>query len=317
MHAFVRQARRGDDFHEPALVKETLHLLAPRGSGLYLDGTVGGGGHARALLSRCPDCRLLAVDRDPEAVEEARGALAEFGERVRFLHRRFDHAPSDAEVRDRGLDGAMLDLGVSSHHLDRDERGFAFRKRVALDMRMDPSGDLDARRLLAQTPEGRLARVFQEFGEERRARTLAREVVRRRKKAPMATSDDLVAALAAALGRAPTAREKARVFQAVRIAVNDELECLERGLPAIRDVMNEGAVLVVISYQSLEDRTVKRAFRSWSQACVCPPGIPMCACRGRALGETLTPKPVRPGDGEVQRNPRARSARLRAWRRWS
>ena len=149
----------------------------------------------------------------------------------------------------------------------------------------------------------------------RRGRRLAREVVKRRATEPLETSDDLVAALSVSLGRSPSSKEKARIFQAVRIAVNDELEALESVLPAIRDVLTDGGVLVVIAYHSLEDRVVKHAFREWSRSCVCPPEVPMCMCRGEALGETVTRKPLRPTEAEVERNPRARSARLRAWRR--
>jgi 16S rRNA (cytosine1402-N4)-methyltransferase len=204
---------------------------------------------------------------------------------------------------------------VSSHQLDDEARGFAFRRGVALDMRMDPRQERDAVRFLAESDERELVRVFRDLGEEPRARRLAREIVKRRATEPLTTSDDLVAALAVSLGRAPTAQDKARIFQAVRIAVNEELESLERGLPALRDALNEGGVFVVIAYHSLEDRMVKNAFRDWSAACVCPPEAPVCTCRGRPLGETLTRKPVRPSPEETARNPRARSARLRAWRR--
>ncbi len=255
------------------------------------------------------------MDRDPEAIAEARERLADLAPRVRFLKTRFDRAAADPEARDRGLEGALLDLGVSSRQLDESGRGFAFRRGVALDMRMDPSEGADARRFLADASEERLFQVFRDYGEEPRARRLAREVVKRRATEPLETSDDLVAALAVSLGRAPSARDKARIFQAVRIAVNEELEALELGLPAIREVMNDGAVLVVIAYHSLEDRVVKNAFREWSRECVCPPDLPVCTCRGRALGETLTRKVVRPSEAEIERNPRARSARLRAWRR--
>jgi 16S rRNA (cytosine1402-N4)-methyltransferase len=302
-------------YHEPVLGTEVLELLAPRDQGFYLDGTVGGGGHTRLILDACPDCRVLAVDRDPEALEEARRALADVRPRVRFLEARFDLAPMDPEVRDRGLDGALLDLGVSSHQLDRDERGFAFRRGVALDMRMSGGSGRDARDFLAEADENELARVFKQYGEEPRSRRLAREIVKRRATGPVETSDDLVAALTVVTGRPPSAQDKARIFQAVRIAVNEELEALEAALPAIRDALNAGAVFVVIAYHSLEDRAVKNAFREWSRDCVCPPELPACVCRGRALGETLTRKVVRASDEEVERNPRARSARLRAWRR--
>lgn len=302
-------------YHEPVMADEVIGFLVPDGEALLLDGTLGGGGHTRRILEACGGCRVVAVDRDPEAIAYARAALGGLATRVRFLHRRFDEAVDDAEIRDRGLDGALLDLGVSSHQLDEEGRGFAFRRGVVLDMRMDPTQEEDAVRFLAEASEERLAEVFRELGEEPRARRLAREVVKRRATEPLLTSDDLVAALSVATDRSPSAQDKARIFQAVRIAVNAELESLQRGLPAIRDRLKDGGVLVVIAYHSLEDRVVKNAFREWSRACVCPPESPICTCRGKPLGETLTRKPVRPGDSEVESNPRARSARLRAWRR--
>lgn len=303
------------DYHAPVLVEETLGLLDPHGEALLLDGTVGGGGHTLAILDACAGCRVLAVDRDPEALAVARERLAAHRDRVRFIRARFDDAVADPEVRDRGLDGALLDLGVSSHQLDADHRGFAFRRGVALDMRMDPQMAGDAAAFLQEAEEGRLVEVFREYGEEPRARRLAREVSKRRETEPFETSDQVVAAMSVAYGKSPSAQDKARIFQAIRIAVNDELEALERALPALRDVLVDGGVLVVIAYHSLEDRIVKHTFREWSRACVCPPEIPVCMCRGKPLGETLTRKPVRPGEDEVSANPRARSARLRAWRK--
>ncbi len=302
-------------YHEPVLAAEVLDMLAPVEGGLYLDGTVGGGGHTGRLLSSCPGCRVLAVDRDPEALVEASEALAGYGERVRFLHCRFDEVGSDPEVHDRGLDGALLDLGVSSHQLDEDRRGFAFRRGVELDMRMDGTAGRDAVTLLAEASQDELTRVFRDLAEEPRARRLAREIVKRRATEPLRTADDLVAALTVSLGRSCSARDKARVFQAIRMAVNDELETLERALPILRDALRDRGVLVVIAYHSLEDRVVKHTFREWSRSCICPPELPVCVCRGRPLGETLTRHPVRPSEMEVADNPRARSARLRAWRK--
>jgi len=302
-------------YHVPVMAEEVLAFLDPADGALLLDGTLGGGGHTRLILEACPGCRVVAVDRDPAALAEAEVTLAHVRDRVRFLHRRFDAACDDAEVRDRGLDGALLDLGVSSHQLDAEGRGFAFRRGVALDMRMDTTQEGDAVRFLAEASEEELTRVFRDLGEEPRARRLAREIVKRRATEPLTTSDHLVAALTVAMGKSPTAQDKARIFQAVRIAVNEELASLERGLPALRDALKEGGVLVVIAYHSLEDRMVKNAFREWSASCICPPESPVCTCRGRPLGETLTRKPLRPTDEEVARNPRARSARLRAWRR--
>ena len=258
---------------------------------------------------------LLAVDRDPEALAHARGALRAFGDRIRFLHARFDLALADVEVKEHGLDGALLDLGVSSRQLDAEGRGFTYRRGALLDMRMDPATEsASAADVLADSDEAELTRIFRELGEEPRGRALAREVVRRRANARLTTSDDLVNALAAVTGRAPTHQEKARVFQALRIHVNGELEALDAALEGIRDRLRPGGVLAVIAYHSLEDRRVKHAFREWSRSCVCPPEFPICRCRGRAFGETLTRKAVVASEDEVARNPRARSARLRAWR---
>lgn len=305
-------------YHEPVLGREILDLLDLGRGGLFLDGTVGGGGHARLLLERCGDCRLLAVDRDPAALAHAREVLEPYRDRVRFLHARFDHAVDDVEVRDRGLAGALLDLGVSSHQLDERARGFTYREGAALDMRMDPTaGTESAADLLGHADESELGRIFRDLAEEPRGRALAREIVRRRQSGPMATSDDLVNALAAVLRRAPTHAEKARVFQGLRIEVNGELDALAAALDGIREALVPGGVMAVIAYHSLEDRLVKHAFREWSRSCLCPPDFPVCRCRGEALGDTLTRKSVTASQDELQRNARARSARLRAWRKAS
>ena len=293
-----------------------MEFLAPSGGSVYLDGTVGGGGHSAILLDECTSCRVIAVDRDPDALEVARTTLAPFGDRVRLVAARFDEALSSVRLSEP-LAGVLLDLGVSSHQLDSDQRGFAFRSGVDLDMRMDATqaDSPSAARVLNSEPEEELARIFHEYGEEPRSRGLARAVVERRGATPFRTSDDLVAVLYRTLGRVPRAKEKARIFQALRIAVNGELACLESGLEQFREVMAADARMVVISYHSLEDRLVKNAFRDWSRSCVCPPGMPICTCRGEPLGSVLTRKAVRPSDVEVRRNPRARSARLRAWRK--
>jgi 16S rRNA (cytosine1402-N4)-methyltransferase len=306
----------GGGFHQPVMVQEVLEALEGARVGIILDGTLGGGGHAEAMLQHWPRCRILGVDRDPEAVKEAARRLQPFADRVRILEMRFDEAMDDTELRKKGLDGALLDLGVSSRQLDAGHRGFAFREGLPLDMRMEGEGEgMTAADLLNFEEEGELARVFREYGEEPKARRLAREVVRRRGRNPFRTSDDLVAALAAALQRSPSPKEKARIFQSLRIAVNQELLVLGRTLPRLRDRLRPGGVMAVIAYHSLEDRLVKDSFREWSQACVCPPGFPVCACRGTALGSPLFRGPRRPSRLEVIRNPRARSALLRAWRK--
>ena len=304
----------GDLFHDPVMVEEVLEALKDATEGLILDGTLGGGGHTEAMLTRWPRCRVLGVDRDPEAIRAATERLAPFSDRVRFLEMRFDHAMDDAEVREAGLDGALLDLGVSSWQLDQEQRGFSFRRGQALDMRMGSSGPTAAD-LLNEFSETELARVFKEYGEEPKARRLAREVVRRRGDQPFRTSDDLVAAHARSLGRIPGPKEKARVFQALRISVNRELEALAGALPRIRDALNPSRVLTAIAYHSLEDRIVKGAFREWSRECLCPPGLPVCMCRGRALGAPVFKGLQRPSPEEIEKNSRARSACFRAWRR--
>ncbi len=300
--------------HDPVLGPRAVELLDPRDAHLYIDGTVGGAGHARLIMQRCRQCRLLAVDRDPEALAAARSALAPWASRVRFLQARFDAAAGDLEVRDAGIGGALLDLGVSSHQIDEDRRGFTFRPGAPLDMRMSSSGRTAAD-LLNTSSEDELGSVFRDYGEERRWRALAREVVRRRAETPFTTSDHLVAAMTRVAGGTVHHQDKARIFQSLRIALNGELEALARALPALRDALHAGGVLVVIAYHSLEDRLVKHAFRDWSRACVCPPELPVCACRGRPLGAALTRKPERPDADEIAANPRARSALLRAWRK--
>jgi 16S rRNA (cytosine1402-N4)-methyltransferase len=300
-------------YHAPVLVQEVLEYLDPARGGVYLDGTLGGGGHSEAILEAGPAARLIGVDQDPEAQAVAARRLERFGDRIELVHGNFADV---AEGLDTALAGVLLDLGVSSHQIDESERGFSFRRGIPLDMRMDPGSDTPtAAELLNTLPERELADIFYRFGEERRSRRLAAEVARRRRTVPFSTSDDLAAAVQAVLGVRTDAQDRARIFQALRIAVNGEMEVLERALPRLRELLSPGGVLVVLSYHSLEDRRVKDSFREWSRSCVCPPELPVCRCRGVALGETLTRKPVRPSAAEVAANPRSRSALLRAWRR--
>lgn len=305
--------------HEPVLVDEVLEHLRPDRGGLYLDGTVGGGGHARPILEASDEGRLVGLDRDPEAVEAARRELEAFGDRVTILRGDFRGAPEllkeATEDDTEDLMGALLDLGVSTHQIETTARGFSYRSGTPLRMRMGGTtgGRVPAADFLNEASEEELGRVFREYAEERRWRRLARAVVRRREERPLETSDDLTAALERALGRPPSPRDRARVFQAVRIAVNEELEALREGLPRIRDLLASGGRLVVIAYHSLEDRIVKNAFREWSRECVCPPGLPVCRCRGEALGRAVVRGIVTPSEAEVERNPSSRSAKLRAW----
>lgn len=301
--------------HTPVMPDEVLRWLRPECGGVFLDATVGGAGHAIRLLEAGSAVRVIGIDQDTEAVEAARRRLASAGERVKLIRANFRDVarPGFADEMD-GLAGALMDLGVSSHQIDKQERGFSFRPGTPLRMRMDERAreTRSAAELLNRADERELGRVFRD-GEERRWRTLSREVVRRRKIRPFSMSDDLVAALSAVLGRSPREKQKARLFQALRIAVNDELDALSEGLEGIRGRLAAGGRLAVLSYHSLEDRLVKNAFRDWSADCRCPPGLPECRCRGRSLGRTLTRRPLRPSAEEVAGNPRARSARLRVW----
>ena len=283
--------------------------------GLYLDGTVGGGGHSAALLERCRDCRVLAVDRDPEALDAARSRLRRFAGRVMFGRMSFRDVGNDPRVRAEGLAGALLDLGVSSHQLDTDGRGFSFRRGAALDMRMDQGSSLTAAAFLASASRDELVRALR-AGQAPRPAALAARIVGRRADRPFRTSDDLVAVLESVLGRRAAHAEKARLFQALRIRVNEEIEALKAALPAIRDALLPGAAFVVISYHSLEDGVVKRAFREWSDPSHgLPPRLPVRAAELSSRGTVLTRKPVTPGSAETESNPRARAARLRAWSR--
>jgi 16S rRNA (cytosine1402-N4)-methyltransferase len=292
--------------HEPVMALEVVRLFA--GCRRVLDGTAGAGGHALRLLESGSE--VLAIDRDPAAVAAAGRALD-----ARAVVRELDYgaAAADANVRAFGPDGILLDLGVSSPQIDDPLRGFTFRPAAPLDMRMSGSG-ATAADWLNEAQAAELAAVFADWGDEPRARALAREIVRRRATRPFVVSDDLVGAIRAVLGPRSGPGEFARLFQAVRIAVNDELEHLAAALPVLRDLLAPGGVLAVISYHSGEDRLVKHAFREWARSCICPPHQPVCTCRGRPLGELLTRHPLEAGLAEVERNPRARSARLRAFR---
>lgn len=302
-------------YHAPVLVDEVVALFHHAKS--VLDGTLGGGGHSLALLSAGIP-RVVGVDRDPDALTTAAARLAAHVSAGRFRTVHGNYADVD-RLRDALPDrpeGILLDLGVSSHQFDAAERGFTFREGAPLDMRMDAVGDAPtAAELLNASDERELARIFREYGDEPRAARLAREVVRRRSSERFETSDQLVRAIRGAFGPRSGAPEFARIFQALRIAVNDELEGLQRALPALRELLLPGGILAIITYHSGEDRLVKHAFREWSRACVCPPRQPFCTCGGEAQGETLTRRAVQPAPDEVARNPRARSAKLRAWRK--
>ena len=293
--------------HQPVLLGPVLE--AARGARRVVDATLGHGGHAEGF--RQAGAEVLGIDRDPDAIVTARARLGDAG--VRYLQRAYDDPEALAAVASFEPDFVLLDLGVSSRQLDELGRGFTFRPGAPLDMRMGGGGPTAAE-LLNHASEAELERLFAEYGDERQARRLAREVVRRRGRQPFASSDDLVNAIRAVLGPRAGPPDFARLFQAVRIAVNDELDGLGRALPAFRDALRHDGKLAVITYHSGEDRLVKQAFREWASACVCPPRQPLCTCRGRALGRAEPRKPILPSEAEIAANPRSRSAKLRIFR---
>lgn len=284
-----------------------------------IDCTLGAGGHSRLLLEGIqPGGRLLAIDRDPDAIERARGTLAGYEPAPRLV--RGDFAAVAEIAREAGMipaDGILLDIGISSDQLDDPRRGFSFRQPGPLDMRMDPDGPETAETLVNELPERELAATIRELGEERWAARIAAFVVRRR---PLATTSDLAAAVEAAIPRKAWPRDihpATRTFQALRMRVNDELGSLERALEGALQVLAPGGRLAVISFHSLEDGLVKRFFRREATDCLCPPGQPVCTCGHRATLQVITRRPLRPSLEEVASNPRSRSARLRAAERLS
>ena len=298
-------------YHAPVLAAEVLTFVGDAETAL--DGTLGGGGHAEAMLAHGVSS-VIGIDRDPSAIAAARGRLAAYEKSGRFSVVQGNYADA-AVLGDQRFDAILLDLGVSSRQLDAEDRGFTFREGAPLDMRMDSDAPFDAAAWLNESDEKEIGRVLKEYADEPKANRMAREITKRRQTRVFHTSDDLVGAIRAVLGPRSGPSDFARIFQAVRIAVNDELSGLSAALPALRDHLVPGGRLIVISYHSGEDRIVKHAFRDWSADCVCPPRQPKCTCRGHALGETLTRKSVTASEEETRLNPRARSARLRAWRK--
>lgn len=300
-------------YHQPVLVAPAVRLLLTRREGVYVDCTLGGGGHSRAILEElAPEGLLVGLDADPEALATARETLSGFDNAV-LKHVFFDQIEiALVETGRLPVDGVLYDLGVSSHQLDAARRGFTFRTDAPLDMRFDPRQKRTAAHILNAASEEELGQLLREYGEERHWRAVAREIVARRAASPLAVSGDLVAIVRAIVGERHLNKSLARVFQALRIEVNQELERLRRSLDSAFTLLREGGRLVVISYHSLEDRIVKNFFREKERDCICPPELPVCACDKEAEMRILTRRPVTPDDVEISRNARARSARLRA-----
>ncbi len=296
--------------HQPVLYHEIIHFLKPISPGRYIDATVGSGGHAWGILKRSsPEGRLLALDRDPQALEFASQRLSEFGERAVLIHASYTQL--EEECRSLGwhsVNGILFDLGVSSMQIDTPERGFSFQTEGPLDMRFDPQQKRDAASLVNTLPEKDLVDLIWRYGEERNARRIARAIIQAR---PLATTLELAEVIRSAVGKRERIHPATRTFQALRIAVNEELQAIETALPQALEILAPGGRLAIISFHSLEDRLIKLFFRRESRDCICPPEQPVCTCGHRALIRELTRRPVIPEEEEIRNNPRARSARLR------
>jgi 16S rRNA (cytosine1402-N4)-methyltransferase len=305
--------------HIPVLAEEVMSMLAPASGSLQIDATLGGGGHTERILEATdPDGRLLGLDADGAAIARVAGRLRpRFGDRLVLRQANFRELATVAPAAGFGqVDGALFDLGLSSYQLADTERGFGFRAGGPLDMRFDTSRGVPAAELLATLDTDELTALFRRYGEEPRAARIARAIVEARRTAPVATAEELAALVGSVVPpnpRQPSRTHPAtRVFQALRIAVNQELEALEAGLAAALDLLRPGGRLVVLSYHSLEDRIVKRFIAAERRGCVCPPELPVCVCGRDPRLRVLTRRSVTPTTAEIVANPRARSARLRA-----
>ena len=297
--------------HYPVLYQAILHYLEPRKGGFYVDGTLGAGGHAWGILqASSPDGCLLGLDVDPQALAIARKRLASFMDRV--IIRQASYRTLSEQLRELdwdGVDGILFDLGVSSMQLDTPDRGFSFQADAPLDMRFDPNNPLTAADFVNTLPEGELADILYQYGEERRAYQVAKAIVRSR---PIQTTRELAQVVATATHSGkPGMHPATRTFQALRIAVNGELDALESVLPQAVSWLKPAGRLAVISFHSLEDRVVKQFFRKESRDCICPPKQPVCTCGHKASIREITRRPVYPEEAEILENPRSRSARLR------
>ena len=302
------------EFHHIPILRETVvALLAPQRGGIFIDGTLGGGGHAEAVLERLPQGgRLYGIDRDGAAIEAASRRLAPYGEAFTAIHGNFfDMKRLLARYGVMEVDGILLDLGVSSHQLDTPQRGFSYREDAPLDMRMDPSAPLSAYDVVNGYPAETLARILKEYGEERYASRIANAIVQRRAEAPLNSTIELAELVKRALP-APAQHPARRTFQALRIEVNGELAGLAEALTDAHDLLRPGGVLAVITFHSLEDRIVKQLFRTFEHPCTCDPHAPVCTCGKKPTVRALTKKPIMADETELEANPRAHSAKLRA-----
>ncbi len=304
----------GEPFHISVLYRESIEALSPRDGASYIDCTTGAGGHAEGILEAAgPGARLLGLDADPDALAIARQRLARFGDRVTLVNVNFRTLAETA--RENGFvpaDGVLMDLGLSSMQLDRSPRGFSFQRDEPLDMRFDPRQTVTAADIVNGADELELRKILYEYGEESFAAAIARAIVRRRSTRRIETTKELAEVVARVMGPRRGGKHSAtKTFQALRIAVNEELQSLREALPQALGVLAKGGRLAVISFHSLEDRIVKEFMRQEASPCICPPGLPVCVCGKRPTVRLISRKPIVPGAEEIDRNPRARSAKLR------
>ncbi len=301
--------------HQSVMSKEVLFALCPHPGGIYCDGTLGAGGHAKAILEASePDGILIGIDRDASAIKKAQETLREFGDRVKLVHGKYSDILEILDEMDiEGLDGLVLDLGISTIQLDDPLRGFSFNKEGPVDMRLDPTQTTTAMNLIAKLQVNELARLIKKYGEERKAKRVARNIKDAQKQGLINTTIDLANVVRKAVGSRKIGKvdSATRTFQALRIAVNNELGELEKVLDELPELLKPSGRMVVISFHSLEDRAVKRRFKDLAQSCRCKPGLPMCTCDG-AYVKLLTKKTLTPSNQEIASNPRSRSAKLRA-----
>lgn len=302
------------------MLKETIEELKVKSDGIYVDGTLGGGGHAYEVCKRLSDVgHFYGIDQDAAAIAAASQRLSEFGDRVTII--RSNYCEMCKELRDRGVtgvDGIVLDLGVSSYQLDEADRGFTYREDAALDMRMDQRQEKTARDIVNGYSEMDLYRIIRDYGEDKFAKNIAKHIVQARERQPIETTGELVEIIKAAIPakiRMQKGHPAKQTFQAIRIELNRELEVLRDSLDDMIDFLNPGGRLCIITFHSLEDRIVKNAFRKNEHPCTCPPDFPVCVCGKTPKGKVVTRKPILPGEGELEENSRSKSAKLRVFER--
>lgn len=304
--------------HYSVLLNETIDNLNIKPGGTYLDGTLGGGGHAYHVCSRLSDKgRFYGIDQDDAAIAAAGKRLEEFGDKVNIIRTNYYHAKSALAERDvYGVDGIVLDLGVSSYQLDNADRGFSYKYDTELDMRMDLRQSLTAKEIVNEYPEMELYRIIRDYGEDNFAKNIAKHIAQARKVKPIETTGELSEIIKAAIPakvRATGGHPSKRTFQAIRIECNKELEVLKNSLEDLIDMLKPGGRLCIITFHSLEDRIVKSAFKKAENPCTCPPDFPVCVCGKKPLGKVITRKPILPSEQELEENTRSKSAKLRVF----